>query len=81
MVVHALHIGVDVQRAKPPGECLLLVRRQAILPAQDDHLVIQESLMDFVKGGIGEAADEVSPMDFCAECARQAVNGEGHEPK
>ncbi len=81
MVIHALHVRVNVQRAEAAGKILLLVRRQAMLAAQNNHLVIQESLMDLIEIGIGQPSEQVCSMDFGTQSARQAVNGEGHEPK
>ena len=78
MAVHALHIWVYIQRAEPPREILLLVRRQPVLAAQNDHLVIEKRLMDLIELGIRQAAEKVCPEDFGAESARQWLNGQGH---
>ena len=80
MVLHPLHIGVDVQRAEAARERLVLVRLEAFLAPHHDDLVVQKRLMDAVKLRIRQAGLKVQPEDFSAQRAGQGEDVYAHPP-
>ncbi len=80
VAVHAFHIRVDVQRPETAGEGLVLVRRHAVLAAQDDDLVVEKGLVDGVELGVRQVLCQVHAVDFRAECAGEGLDGHAHGP-
>ena len=79
MAVHTLHVGVDVQRTEASGEGLVLVGRHAVLAAQDDHLEVEEGLVDGGEVRIRQFICQVHAVDFCAECAGEGLDVHAHK--
>jgi hypothetical protein len=59
-----------VERAEAPGERGMLVGGQ-ILIAEEDDLVFQDRLFDFVANGIRKRLPKVDPADFRADMRLQ----------
>lgn len=75
---HALHIGMDVERAPALAEGDVLVGREGLV-AEEDDVVLEEGLVDVVELRVGERLRQVHAFDLGAEMGREGLDGDGLE--
>ncbi len=75
MVVEPLHVGMQVDAAPAPGEGEELLRRQ-VLAAEEDHLMLEERLVDFAVERVGQRLRQVGAFDLRAQRPRDPVDAD-----
>ena len=65
---------MDVQRAEAAGEFLVL-RQGQFLIAEEDRLVFDQGVVDFLKGLVAERLREVDPRDLRPDDRAERCDG------
>ncbi|MNP34392.1 hypothetical protein D3C76_1276760 [compost metagenome] len=74
------HVGVDrvnMQVAKARGKVSLLLWVDRLV-TEEQHLMLEQGLLDAVTLFVVDRAAEVDTADLCAECSAQRSNGQAH---
>src|SRR5262245_12144282 len=67
---------MDMEIAEPPAECQMLLRRESLIPEEDDEVLCQRT-MELVELAIGERLAQVDVADLGADDGRQLFDRDG----